>query len=74
MKRDTAHFKTDSIFHNRFLEMLEDSILANPNLTEKQKNQNILVLYHEFYEVSPSKDRKTIFPAKDDTVSIKANI
>jgi len=47
-------FKTDCIFHEEVLGNFEDSIQANPKLTEQQKAYLIDVLYGRFYHVTVS--------------------
>ena len=45
------YLKTEAVFREDFLGMLEDSIAINPNLSQDQKDEYITVLYHHFYWV-----------------------
>ena len=47
--RPSTTYKTDTIFHNDFLEVLEDCINES-NLNHDQKVETNLMLYRHFYE------------------------
>ena len=47
------------MFHNNFLEVLEDCIVES-NYDQEVKDEVILVLYREFYDAINVKDKKVI--------------
>ena len=47
--KPSKYYKTNSVFHNNFLEILEDCINES-NYNNKQKNEIIKVLYKNFYD------------------------
>jgi len=51
------YFKTDRVFHESFLKILEDSVEKNPDLTQEGKDKINTVLYHDFFN---TKERKNI--------------
>lgn len=59
--KPATHYKTDKVFHNYFLEILEDCIVES-KLNRKEKDEMINILYHNFYDIL--KERKqTIKPS-----------
>lgn len=52
------YFKTDRVFHEEILGMIEDSIEKNPDYSEEKKHSLIDILYKHFYHASTN-DVKT---------------
>jgi len=50
-KKD-KYLKTDMVVTENFLGMLEDSIYANPNLSQEEKDDYVTILYRKFYWVN----------------------
>ncbi len=50
MKIKNKYWKTDSVFIEKFLDVLEESINLNPNLQPKQKDLINTIFYTQFYE------------------------
>jgi len=50
--KQDKYLKTDMVVTEDFLNMLEDSIDANPNLSQDDKDYYANILYHNFYWVN----------------------